>query len=210
MAHYHLDYFDAPVVWLSCQNNVTGRVHIEEQTFYRLYEMASNMARGVVNKVFNFHTFSSDMNGKLSKDLRKFIPLQGMQGIHLSSKYLVLAKRNSLFTNRSENVENFLHGVSFVHSKVKLTKVFEMYDFDELKVKSNTLLRLFSDFHDISASQLQMIHGLTAMSIAKLNETTIGDLEVIGVSVHESTMDIIIKIAIRIGIFLHYLNYNLI
>ena len=199
-----LDYFDAPVVWLSCQNNVTGRADIEEQTFYSLYEMASNMNRELVNKVFSFHTFSSDMNSKLNKDLRRFIPLYGMQGIHLSSKNFVLAKRNSVFENGSDNVENFLHGVFFVHSKVNMNKLFKMYNYDEVKAKGETLLELLNHLHDIGPTQLQSIHKLTAEDIAKLNETTLRDLEDIGVIVDDNTMDMMIKIAIRLGTCLYH------
>ena len=188
-----------PVVWLSCQNNVTGREDIEEQSFYSLYEMASNIDRMLLNKVFNFDIFLSNMNRKLSKDLRQFSPLYGMQGIHLSSKALVLAMRNSVFPDKSENVKNFLHGVIFVHTKVKMNKVFEMYNYDKSKAKDQVFLDLLSDLHDVSTSQLQWIHNLTIMNIAKLNETTLDDLEDIGVSVYDNTMHMLIKIAVRIG-----------
>ena len=188
-----------PVVWLSCQNNVTGRERIEEQSFHSLYEVASNMDRIQVNKVFNFGSFSSNMDRKLNKDLRKFTPLYGMQGIHLSSKFLVLAMRNSAFTNKSENVKNFLRGVLFVHTTVNMKKIFEMYNYDKFEAKDKTLLELLNEIHDVSVSRLQSIHNLTIMNIAKLNETTLVNLEDIGVDGHENTMHMLIKIAIRIG-----------
>ena len=178
---------------------MTGRERIEEQSFHSLYEVASNMDRIQVNKVFNFGSFSSNMDRKLNKDLRKFTPLYGMQGIHLSSKFLVLAMRNSAFTNKSENVKNFLRGVLFVHTTVNMKKIFEMYNYDKFEAKDKTLLELLNEIHDVSVSRLQSIHNLTIMNIAKLNETTLVNLEDIGVDGHENTMHMLIKIAIRIG-----------
>ena len=189
-----------PTVWLSCvSRNITGRSDIEDQSFYDLYEMASGLSRELVNKAFNFSTLSSSMERALKKDISRYLPLHALQGIHMSPKHIVLSRRNGHFENEKENLDNFLQGVRYVHHNVEMKKVYKMYELDRDAALNKTLLSIVNDIHDLDQTQLQLIHGLNASELSLLNKTTLKDLQDVGVDIDDNTIEILIKIVVRIG-----------
>ena len=161
--------------------------------------MASGLSRDTVNKAFNFSTMSSSMNRALKKDLSRFQPLHALQGIHMSPKHIVLSRRDSNFDNEKENLDNFLQGVRYVHHNVEMKKVYKMYELDRDAALNKTLLSIVNDIHDLDQTQLQLIHGLNASELSFLNKTTLKDLQDIGVDIDDNTIEVLIKIVVRIG-----------
>ena len=189
-----------PTVWLSCvSRNITGRSDIEDQSYYDLYEMASGFSRDTVNKAFDFSTLSSSMDRALKKDLSRYQPLHALQGIHMSSKHIVLSRRDGNFDNEKENLDNFLQGVRYVHHNVEMKKVYKMYELDRDAALNKTLLSIVNDIHDLDQAQLQLIHGLNASELSLLNKTTLKDLEDVGVDIDVNNIEVLIKIVVRIG-----------
>ena len=198
-----IEFFDVPTVWLSCvSRNITGRSDIEDQSFYDLYEMASELPRDLVNKAFNFSTLSSSMERALKKDISRYLPLHALQGIHMSPKHIVLSRRNGHFENEKENVDNFFQGVRYIHQNVEMKKVYKMYELHKVATLNKTLVSIVNDIHDLNETQLQYIHGLNASELSLLNETALKDLQDIGVEIDENTIEVLIKVALRIGMFL--------
>ena len=189
-----------PTVWLSCfSRNITGRGDIENQSYYDLYEMASGLSRDTVSKAFNFSYLSSSMDRALKKDLSRYQPLHALQGIHMSPKHIVLSRRDSNFDKEKENLDNFLQGVHYIHHNVEMKKVYKMYELDRDAALNKTLLSIVNDIHDLDQTQLQLIHGLNASELSLLNKTTLKDLQDVGVDIDDNTIEILIKIVVRIG-----------
>ena len=196
-----------PTVWLSCvSRNITGRGDIEDQSYYDLYEMASGLSRDTVNKAFNFSYLSSSMDRALKKDLSRYQPLHALQGIHMSPKHIVLSRRDSNFDNEKENLDNFLQGVRYIHHNVEMKKVYEMYELHRDAARNKTLLSIVNDIHDLDQAQLQLIYGLNASELSLLNKTTLKDLEDIGVDIDNNTIEVLIKIVVRIGMYYLFLS----
>ena len=192
--------FFVPTVWISCvSKNITGKSDIEDQSFHDLYEMASGLSREIVSKVFNFVTSLSNMDRALNKDLPRYLPLYGMQGIHMSPKHIVLSRREDNFDNEKANVDNFLEGVMYIHHSVEMSKVYNMYELDKVAALNKTIVSIVNEIHDLSGSQLQLIHGLNASELLLLTETSLQDLQDIGVEIDASTIEVLINIALRIG-----------
>ena len=161
--------------------------------------MASGLSRDTVNKAFNFSTLSSSMDRALKKDLSRYQPLHALQGIHMSPKYIVLSRRDSNFDKEKENLDNFLQGVHYIHHNVEMKKVYKMYELDRDAALNKTLLSIANDIHDLDQTQLQLIHGLNASELSFLNKTTLKDLQDIGVDIDDNTIEVLIKIVVRIG-----------
>ena len=161
--------------------------------------MASGLPREVVSKVFNFVTSSSAMERALNKDLPRYLPLYGMQGIHMSPRHLVLSRRDDNFDNEKANVDNFLEGVRYIHQYVEMNKVYNMYELGKVAALNKTIMSIVNEIHDLSGTQLQLIYGLNASQLWLLTETSLQDLQDIGVKVDGSTIEVLIKIVLRLG-----------
>jgi len=192
------EYFHLPVVYLSYLSGVIGKTAVEDQNSYDIYRLASGGADFVfVSKTFNFGG-SSLLRDQLWKNLKKFIPLYGLQGEHMSAMYTVQSLVHDNYDASSSN-ESFLAGVGYIHRVVLVRNVFEMYEANISKAVNQTLLQLVNLFHDLTPSQLASVHKLSENELSLLGNVTIGDLQDVGVMVEGTTIEVLIRLAIRIG-----------
>ena len=190
--------FRLPIVYLSYLSGVIGKSAVEDQTLFDIYQQASGGDFEFVNKTFNFGSASVHIRSKLWKTLGRFSPLYGMQGQHMSAEYTVQSLIQDKF-DASLSIENFLTGVGYVHRKVLVRNVFEMYERNVSDAVNDTLLELVNEFHDLTPAQLASIHRLSDGDLSLLTNVTIRDLQNVGVSVEGTTMEVLIRLAIRIG-----------
>ena len=160
--------------------------------------MSSNLSRAQIDQVFNISSNSNLMRMLLYKVLPSFFALNGIQGIHMSPYYIVSNEIKGNFDGVSMN-QNYIDGVSYIHKRVELKKVFLMYKSNRMDSLANPIIQLMIDLHSISSKQLKNLYTLSDREIDKLQNVSLQLLVDVGIDIDSNTIESLIKIAIEIG-----------
>jgi hypothetical protein len=205
------DNFNIPAIWLSYKNSIIGYSKVYGQSLYELYQLASGQSVQVIDGLWSITTAGQKgiMQTKMFKQGNNFPPIAGDQVAHLSSNFLV---QNALIKNFNQTltVQNFIEGVTFIHTEVVMSDFRKMYEISSARMMTMNLVALTEETSSATSEQLAQIHSLTPTQAARLNGVTVQDIANLGVSIDVTTMELLVKLAVRIDYFKYpsiYLSY---
>ena len=184
--------------WLWYKKVGVVGVDIRGKTLMDLQKMVTEQSDDFVNEVFNVSGRSEKMDENLARAEVDFKVASNVMH-HLSPAYVFVNWLSDNFNDTRTN-KNYLKGVQYIDSQVKIADSLEMFKTAMDDIRPKTLTKYIEIHNGLSnPNDLELIHNLSSADVSILASTNFQSLENIGAVVEETTLEKLFVVALSLG-----------
>ena len=163
-----------------------------------LLKMVTGQSDDFVNEAFNVSGRSDKMDKNLARAESDFKVASNVMH-HLTPAYVFVNWLSNNF-NETRTKENYLKGVQYINSRVKIADSSKMFQIIMDDIRSRTLTYYSQTYNGlVSLNDLELIHNLSSADVNILALTDFQSLENIGAVAEETTLEKLFLIALSLG-----------